>query len=131
MNQSARSAVPPAGLSSPGDCYAEDRSRAPPGAYPRRGGGGVAVGGRAEGRLPRRHARQAGGWWSDDQTARNPAKRQRGEVVRAVIVALLQAWRANAVGCGNGGMRYIAWVLLQHLATLQARGKIKGYTRRA
>ena len=43
---------------------------------------------------PRRHARPAGGWVRMTKPRGNPAKRQRGEVVRAVIVALL-AWRAT------------------------------------
>ena len=39
----------PAGrCSSPGDCYAEDRSRSYPGASATRRGGSVAVGGKAE-----------------------------------------------------------------------------------
>ena len=58
----------------------------------------------------------------------NPAKRQRGEVVRAVIVALLKPGVPMPLDAGTEACDISRVVVLQHLATLQARGKIKGYT---
>jgi predicted ArsR family transcriptional regulator len=58
----------------------------------------------------------------------NPVKRRRGEAVRAVLMAVLKPNEPQPVEhvtqvCGVSRV-----VLLQHLATLQAQGKIRRYT---
>ena len=96
--------------SSPGDCYAEDRGQSYP-VHIRDAAEAVlrlVEGQRAAACRAAMLARPVGGV-GDDQTTRQPRQAPTRRVVRAVIVALLEAWRANAVGCGNGHAIYRVW----------------------
>lgn len=58
----------------------------------------------------------------------NPINRRRGEAVRAVLMAVLKPGEPLPVEHVTSVCDVSRVVLLQHLATLQAQGRIKGYT---
>ena len=58
----------------------------------------------------------------------NPTKRRRGEAVRAVLMAVLKPDQPLPLEEVMTTCALSRIAVLQHLATLRARGKIRGYT---